>query len=205
MIAPGAARSDGLAHLEAALFAAEDPLTPRRLAKLAGLPDTGEVRRQVARLNELYDRDGNAFRVEEIAGGYQLLTRPELRPWLDQFCQLRDEAQLSGPSLETLAIIAYRQPIPRADVEAIRGVQVGEVLRQLLDRGLVRIVGREDSLGRPFLYGTTKQFLRVFGLRNLHELPLVEILARPAATQTPEPAPEDAPADASADAPDDDD
>lgn len=174
-----AIREEATARLEAALFAADEPLTPRRLCKLAGLEDTGEVRRQAARLNRALEASGAPFRVEEIAGGYQLLTRPELRGRLDRLCRVRECIQLSPPTLETLAIVAYRQPICRADIEAIRGVQVGEILRQLLERGLVRIVGREDSLGRPFLYGTTKYFLRAFGLRNLHELPLVELLRRP--------------------------
>ena len=175
-----AVRDARTARLEAALLSAAEPISPRRLAKAAELPVTGEVRRQVARLNRMYDRTRSAFRVEELAGGYQLLTDAALRPKLNQFCHAREEMQLSAPVMETLAIVAYRQPICRADVEAIRGVQVGELLKQLLDRGLVRIAGKDDSLGRPFLYGTTKTFLRVFGLRNLHELPLVEILGRPA-------------------------
>ena len=174
-------RDHALAKVEAVLLSAEEPLTPRRLARIAELADTGEARRLVTRLNELYLRDGSAFVVEELAGGYQLLTRPELRPWIDRFCQASEEIQLSEPTLETLAIVAYRQPICRADVEAIRGVQVGESLRQLMDKGLVRFAGRDESLGRPYLYGTTKLFLQVFGLRNLHELPLVELLRPPPA------------------------
>ncbi|MFO0946419.1 MAG: SMC-Scp complex subunit ScpB [Planctomycetota bacterium] len=187
-------RDSILARVEAVLLASSEPVTPRQLAKLAELPDTGEARRQVMRLNLHFDRERSSFYVEELAGGYQLLTRPELRPWLDQLTRRRDELQLSAPTLETLAIIAYRQPICRADIEAIRGVQVGELLKQLMERGLVRFAGKDDSLGRPFLYGTTKRFLEVFGLRNLHELPLVELLTRPseqpAATggsPTPEP------------------
>lgn len=173
-----------LARVEAVLLASGEPVTPRQLAKLAELPDTGEARRQVTRLNTYFDRERSSFYVEELAGGYQLLTRPELRPWLDQMNRLRDELQLSAPTLETLAIIAYRQPICRADIEAIRGVQVGELLKQLMDRGLVRFAGKDDSLGRPFLYGTTKRFLEVFGLRNLHELPLVELLTKPSESRS---------------------
>ncbi|QDU64517.1 Segregation and condensation protein B [Planctomycetes bacterium Pan216] len=172
-------RSPALANVESLLLAFEDPLSPRKLTKLAGLPDVGETRRMIAMLNEYYRLDGSAFYVEELAGGYQLLTLPQLRPWLDQLLESRDELQLSGPQLETLAIIAYRQPIGRADIEAIRGVQVGEILRQLMDRNLIKFDGREETLGRPYLYGTTKPFLQTFGLRNLHELPLVELLARP--------------------------
>ena len=168
-----------LARVEATLLASREPVSPRRLVKVVGLADTGEVRRLVQRLSEMLRDNGSAFYVEEIAGGYQLLTRPEFRPWLEKVCRTQSDIPLSGPMLETLAIVAYRQPICRADVESIRGVQVGEILRHLLDKGLIRIAGKDDSLGRPFLYGTTQQFLQVFGLRNLHELPMVEALAKP--------------------------
>ena len=117
--------------------------------------------------------EGSAFQVEEIAGGYQLLTRPEFHPWLVRLRQTAGEPKLSGALLETLAIVAYRQPIMRADLEAIRGVHCGDILRQLMERGLVRIAGRDDSLGRPVLYGTTKKFLATFGLRDLRDLPPV--------------------------------
>lgn len=172
-------RDELLANVEAALLTADEPLSPRQLAKLAELADTGEARRQIGRLNSIYLKEGSGFYVEEIAGGYQLLTRPQLRPWLGEISRVHEDLQLSGPALETLAIVAYRQPICRADIEAIRGVQVGELLKQLMERGLVRFAGKDDSLGRPFLYGTTKRFLEVFGLRNLHELPLVELLTKP--------------------------
>lgn len=168
-----------LARVEAALLASREPVSPRRLMKMVGLPDTGEVRRLVQRLAQMLRESGSSFYVEEIAGGYQLLTRPEYRPWLERICRMQSDIPLSGPMLETLAIVAYRQPICRADVESIRGVQVGEILRHLLDKGLVRLAGKDDSLGRPFLYGTTQKFLQVFGLRNLHELPMVESLAKP--------------------------
>ena len=181
----GGVRDEALRRVEAALFAADEPLSPRKLARLAELADAGDARRQVARLNRLYHDDNAAFHVEDLAGGYQLLTRSELRRGLDPFRPRRDEWSLSGPTLETLAIIAYRQPIARADIEAIRGVQVGELLRQLMDKGLVRWAGQDDSLGRPYLYGTTKQFLLAFGLRSLSELPFVEVLAHPLATSEP--------------------
>ena len=163
---------------------ADEPLSPQRLVKLTGLPDTGEVRRQVERLSAMLRGDRSAFYVHEIAGGYQLLTRPDLRKWIDRICRVQMDAPLSAPMLETLAIIAYRQPICRADVEAIRGVQVGEILRCLMDRGLVRLAGKEETLGRPFLYATTKKFLQTFGLRHLHELPMAESLAAPGATDS---------------------
>jgi segregation and condensation protein B len=165
------ARDGRLALVEAALMAADEPLSPRRLAAAAGLGDVAEARRLVQRLRALYDRDGTAFQVEELAGGYQLLTRPEYHPWLARLRRGVAELRLTPAARETLAIIAYRQPITRADVEAIRGVQSGEVLRQLMEKGLVHFAGRDDSLGRPHLYGTTRKFLQVFGLKSLRDLP----------------------------------
>jgi segregation and condensation protein B len=173
------ARDACLAQVEAALLATDEPLTPRRLASVAGLPDVAEARRLVRRLQALYTRDGSAFQVEEAAGGYQLLTRPEFHPWLARLHRGGNELRLSAPARETLAIVAYRQPIMRADIESIRGVQISEVLRQLMEKGLVRIAGRHDSLGRPVLYGTTKKFLQLFGLRSLKDLPQAEQLRMP--------------------------
>jgi segregation and condensation protein B len=164
-------RDAALARLEAVLFAAEEPLAARRLAGLAELPDTAAARRLVDRLRDLLAAEGSAFRVEDIAGGYQLLTRPEFHPWLVRLRQTAGEPKLSGALLETLAIVAYRQPIMRADLEAVRGVHCGDALRTLMERGLVRIAGRDDSLGRPVLYATTKKFLQAFGLRDLRDLP----------------------------------
>ncbi|HEX4589216.1 MAG TPA: SMC-Scp complex subunit ScpB [Gemmataceae bacterium] len=166
-------RDQRLARLEAVLFAAEEPLAARRLAALAELADAAEARRLVERLRKLLHAEGSAFRVEELAGGFQLLTRPEFHPWLIRLRQTAGEPKLTGALLETLAIVAYRQPIMRADLEAIRGVHSGDILRSLMERGLVRIAGRHDSLGRPVLYGTTKKFLATFGLRDLRDLPPV--------------------------------
>src|SRR5262245_48575433 len=151
------ARDARLARLEAVLFSADEPLTARRLTGLAELADAAEARRLVERLRDLYAAEGAAFQVEELAGGYQVLTRPEFHPWLVRLRQSAGEPKLSGALLETLAIVAYRQPIMRADVEAVRGVHCGEALGQLMERGLVRVVGRDDSLGRPLLFGTTKR------------------------------------------------
>jgi segregation and condensation protein B len=173
-------RDGRLALVEAALFAADEPLSARRLAAVVGLADVAEARRLVRKLQSLYDKDGTAFQVEEIAGGFQLLSRPEYHPWLIRLRHTGTDLRLSPAARETLAIIAYRQPIMRADIEAIRGVQCGELLRLLMEKGLVRIAGRHDSLGRPVLYGTTKKFLQVFGLRSLQDLPQVEQLRPPA-------------------------
>jgi segregation and condensation protein B len=167
-------RDARLARLEAILFSADEPLTARRLATLAELADAAEVRQLLNRLRDLYAAEGAAFQVEELAGGYQLLTRPEFHPWLVRLRQSAGEPKLSGALLETLAIVAYRQPVMRADVEAIRGVQCGDALGQLMERGLVRVTGRDDSLGRPLLFGTTKKFLQMFGLRDLRDLPPVD-------------------------------
>jgi segregation and condensation protein B len=169
---PGELTRDGaLARVEAALLAADEPVTLRRLVAAAELNDVSEARRLLKRLQALYDLDLTAFQVVEIAGGYQLLTRPEFHPWLARLRRGGKDVRLSGPARETLAIIAYKQPVTRADIEAIRGVQCSEVLRQLMEKGLVRISGRHDSLGRPVLYGTTKKFLQVFGLKTLRDLP----------------------------------
>jgi segregation and condensation protein B len=165
------ARDAALARVEAALFVADEPLAARKLAAAAGLNDAAETRRLVARLRELYDAGGSAFQVEELAGGYQLLTRPEYHPWLSRLRRRASEAQLSPAARETLTIVAYRQPVTRADVEVIRGVGVGDVLKQLMEKGLVRLAGRDESLGRPVLYETTRKFLQLFGLKTLKDLP----------------------------------
>jgi segregation and condensation protein B len=168
------AREVALAMLEAVLLAADEPLAIRKIVQAAGLPDAGTARRLLKRLATLYDQDGTAFQIEELAGGFQLLTRPEYHRWLAGLRRAGAELRLTGPARETLAIVAYRQPIMRADIEAIRGVHCGETLRLLMERGLVRIAGRDDSLGRPVLYGTTKKFLQLFGLKTLKDLPEAE-------------------------------
>jgi segregation and condensation protein B len=165
------ARDPRLARVEAALFLADEPLTARKIAVATGLADPAEARRLLDRLRDLYDADATAFQVEEIAGGYQLLTRPAYKPWLRRAQRTDGEVRLTPAALETLAVVAYRQPIPRADVEAIRGVACGEILTHLMEKGLIKIVGRHESLGRPILYGTTKRFLQAFGLRSLRDLP----------------------------------
>ncbi len=169
-----------LALVEAALFAADEPLVPRRLAAVAGLADAAEARRQVRRLQVLYEQEGSAFQIEEVAGGFQLLTRPEYHPWLARLRRGVGDLKLTPGQRDTLTMVAYRQPVTRADVEGIRGVQSGEVLRQLLERGLIRVAGRDESLGRPVLYGTTKKFLQAFGLNSLRDLPRVEERKGPA-------------------------
>lgn len=174
---PVAARDEALRRLETILFLAREPLSSRKLSQYANLADATEARTLVRRLNELYDQSGRAFRVEEVAGGYRLLTRPQFSRWLRRLQHISAETRLSAPALETLAVVAYRQPITRADVEAVRGVSCGELLRQLIDRDLVRLQGRSEDLGRPYLYGTTRQFLQLFGLRSLDDLPRIAELS----------------------------
>jgi segregation and condensation protein B len=173
------ARDGKLSRVEAALLIADEPLPARKIADVAGLADAAEARTLIERLRRLYDADGSAFQVEEIAGGYQLLTRPQYHPWLARLKRTGHELRLTSAPLETLAVIAYKQPIMRAEVEKVRGVACGEVIRQLMEKGLVRVAGRHDSLGRPQLYGTTKKFLQAFGLNALGDLPEVESLRPP--------------------------
>ena len=158
-------------RLEAVLFLAREPLSLRKLALLANLADGTEARTVLKSLRDRYDERGCAFQVAQVAGGYQLLSRREFAQWLRPRLAADREIRFSPPSLETLAVVAYRQPVLRVEVEAIRGVACGEILRQLLDRDLLRIVGRSEELGRPLRYGTTKRFLEVFGLCNLDQLP----------------------------------
>jgi len=169
-------RLSRLARLEAVLLLAREPMPSRKLAQFAGLADGTKARTLVRALNRRYDAEGSAFRVEEVAGGFELVTRSQFAPWLRRLGSARTEIRLSAPAMETLAVVAYRQPMLRAEIEAIRGVQCGEILRQLIERELVRIVGRSEELGRPLLYGTTRRFLQVFGLRHLEDLPQAQLL-----------------------------
>jgi segregation and condensation protein B len=164
-------RDADLARVEAVLFLAREPLGSRRIAELADLADGTQARTLIRRLNRLLDAEPAAVCIAEVAGGYQLLTRPIFAPWLKQISDTPVAARLSPPAMETLAVVAYRQPILRAEIESIRGVGCEDILRQLLERDLVRIVGRSEDLGRPLLYGTTKRFLEVYGLRSLDDLP----------------------------------
>ncbi len=163
---------------EAVLFASDESLTDARLADIVGVP-ARQIRQLVKSLNEKYQANGNAFRIEKIAGGFQMLTLSPYNSWLKKLIRVRDDSKLSAASLETLAIIAYKQPVIRADIEAIRGVAAGEIIRSLIYKGLVKIVGRAEVLGRPMLYGTTKKFLQTFGLDSLKDLPKVEELKKP--------------------------
>ena len=158
-------------RLEAVLLVAKTPLTTRKLAQLAHLADGTEARTLVRRLNQIYDDLGRAVRIEQVAGGFRMLTRAAYAPWLARLGHLPSAVRLSSPMMETLAVVAYRGPVSRADVEAVRGVACGELLRQLMERDLIRISGRSEELGRPYLYDTTKHFLQLFGLPSGDALP----------------------------------
>ena len=166
--------------VEAILFASDEPVSVERLADAAGDDVTpGQVRQAVEELMADYDATGRAFTVEDIAGGLQLFTRPAYNKHLKSLMSARRQQRFTQAALETLAIIAYKQPIMRADVEAIRGVSAGEMIRGLMYKGLVKIVGRAEVVGRPMLYGTTKKFLQTFGLNSLKDLPSIEELKKP--------------------------
>ncbi len=178
-------RDTKTARLEAVLFLAREPLSTRKLSLYANLVDGTEARTLVGQLNQLYDQEKKAFRVENVAGGLQLLTRPVFADWLRKMHGVASQIILSTPALETLSVVAYRQPVLRADVEAIRGVGCGELLRQLMERDLVRIGGRSNELGRPYLYSTTKRFLQLFGLNSLEDLPRAELRGDPTSVASP--------------------
>jgi segregation and condensation protein B len=169
-------RSPKMARVEAALLVADTALSTRKLTQYALLADAAKARTLIDQLNVAYDQTRSAFRIERVATGYQLLTRPKFAPWLDKLHERQARLKLSAPAMETLAIIAYRQPITRADIEAVRGVACTEMLKQLMERDLIRITGEHDSLGRPYLYGTSRRFLELFGLKNTADLPLADQL-----------------------------
>jgi len=164
--------------VEAVLFASDEPLKENRLADIVET-SIKQIRQIVKNLNDKYKAGNNTFRIEQIAGGLQMLTLSPYNHWLKKLLRVRSESKLSPAALETLSIIAYKQPVIRADIEAIRGVAAGEMIRSLMYKGLVKIVGRAEVLDRPMLYGTTKKFLETFGLNSLKDLPKIEELKKP--------------------------
>ena len=157
--------------VEAVLFASDAPLTADEIARADERLDEDQVEEALQMLKAEYEDTQRAFHLTEIAEGYQILTRPEFAPYLERFDNVPRPNRLSGPSLETLAIIAYRQPIGRIEIEYIRGVNSSGVIRTLQDRSLIDIVGRGEGLGRPLLYGTTQRFQEHFGFASLDDLP----------------------------------
>ncbi|HVC63901.1 MAG TPA: SMC-Scp complex subunit ScpB [Candidatus Dormibacteraeota bacterium] len=160
--------------VEALLFASDTPVEASRIQEVLDLESPAVARELVENLRGRLDAEGRALQVMEVGGGFRLVTRPEVAPWLVKLARSRTRSRLSRPSLETLAIIGYRQPVSRPEVDAIRGVNSDAVLDNLLERRMIRIAGRKDSPGRPFLYETTREFLVAFGLRDLGDLPKVE-------------------------------
>ena len=157
--------------LEALLFISADPLPMNRIVSLLGAVSKQEVEHALLSLKHEYEQEGRGLHLAEIAGGYRILTKPDYAPWIKRLEKVKAPPRLSRSALESLAIIAYKQPIVRAEIEQIRGVETSGVLRTLLERKLVRIVGRKEEPGRPIMYGTTKFFLEHFGLRDLSQLP----------------------------------
>ncbi|MCP4248387.1 MAG: SMC-Scp complex subunit ScpB [bacterium] len=180
--------------VEAILFSSDLPLAGNKIARVLGVGDARAVKKHVATLNAKYEQMGASFRIEEQAGGFRMLTLPAYNNWVSKLHAVRRETRLSQAALETLAVVAYKQPVLRADIEAVRGVAVGDVLNRLREMGLVKSVGRAEVVGRPMLYGTTRKFLEVFGLGTLENLPKVDALAMPGGAAGPaEPAePQDA-------------
>jgi len=157
--------------IEALLFIAGSPLSVDRLKTLFEETPPEQIEAQLAQLRQDYEGRNAGIMLAEVAGGYQLATRPENASWIRKFRTVKASTKLSRPALETLAIVAYKQPITRTEVEAIRGVNIGGIMRNLMERRLVKIVGKKDVPGKPMLYGTTTEFLQYFGLKDLSSLP----------------------------------
>lgn len=159
--------------LESLLFVSESPLSPKKIASFVKDATLEEVQKALAELREEINQLDRSFQVLEIAEGFQLVTRPEYHKWAKELYKVISKTRLSKASMEALAIIAYKQPVTRAEVEAIRGVDVSNMIQSLLEKKMVRILGRAETPGRPLLYGTTHEFLIHFGLKDLTDLPKI--------------------------------
>jgi segregation and condensation protein B len=169
-------RAEAKRIIEALLFATDLPLPLPRLKTIIGEIDTKLLRELVSELGQEYERDEHSFALVEVAGGFQIYTRPDYAKWVQELFRGKRASKLTAAALETLAIAAYKQPIIKADIEVIRGVNVDGVMATLLERNLVTVAGRDNRPGRPLLFGTTAEFLRYFGLSSLSELPKIEEL-----------------------------
>jgi segregation and condensation protein B len=156
--------------IESLLFVADEPLTIDRFKQILNQPETKQIRSTLEEISAEYQERQGGFYLHEVAGGFQIRTRPEYTPWIKRLIQPKP-SRLSKAALETLAIVAYKQPIIRSDIENVRGVDCGGVLKVLLERGFLRVMGRKEIPGRPLIYGTTKRFLEVFDLKTLKDLP----------------------------------
>jgi segregation and condensation protein B len=176
------------AIVEALLFAGSEPVRPSEIREILAAslpPGDGTIRALIEELRDDYRKGGRSFTIAEIAGGYRLQTLPEYGDWISRLRAAPSRRKLSAPALETLAIVAYRQPITKAEIEAIRGVNIDGVLENLMDRELVETKGRKQAIGKPHLFGTTKRFLEHFGLRTIKDLPEIEELKRAVAAGAP--------------------
>jgi segregation and condensation protein B len=182
--APRLASAELKAILEALIFASPEPLTPKQMFKLLADEPREDVLAALEQLKRDYDRQGGLHLVE-VAGGFQIATRPELHEWVRRLFHERTTQKLTVQALETLAVIAYRQPVTALEITEIRGVNTSGVLNTLLERHLIKIVGRKQVVGRPFMYATTKEFLIRFGLNELADLPKVEDMAEALGLEAP--------------------
>jgi len=164
-------RAEAKRVIEALLFTSEKPIAVDQIKEVLDEIDSKDIRAIMLELKSEYETLGRSFKIYEVAGGFQMVTEPAFAEYLKKFYKAKSKDKLTKPALETLAIIAYRQPITRAEIEDIRGVNVDGVVKTLADRLLIKITGRKDAPGRPILYGTTKEFLERFGLSSLSELP----------------------------------
>lgn len=178
--------SDLKAIVEALIFASPEPLSLKALSKLLASEPKEDVAAALAELQSDYERPGG-LQLVEVAGGFQIVTRPQLSEWVRRLFHERTTQKLSVAALETLAVVAYRQPVTGPEVAEIRGVNTAGVLSTLIERKLIRVTGRKSVVGRPFLYGTTREFLERFGLNDLEDLPKVEDMAELMGFELPEP------------------
>ncbi len=165
------------AVLEALIFAAPQPITPREIGQVMGGVPREAWQAALEELKADYARDGRGLQLVEVAGGWQITTRPEYNDWVRELLDPKTPTRLSIQALETLAVVAYKQPVTLPEIIELRGVKSGGVMKTLLEKRLIRIMGRKEVVGRPILYGTTKQFLLHFGLKDLTELPQIEEFA----------------------------
>src|SRR5689334_24956697 len=160
--------------VEALLFASDVPLESERIREVLDLENAKAARELVSELMARYEAEPRGLAIVEVGGGFRMVTRPELAPWLVRLARARTRVRLSRPALETLAIIAYKQPVSKPELDAVRGVNSDAVIENLLERRLIRIAGRKEAPGRPFLYETTREFMVAFGLRDLNDLPKID-------------------------------
>ncbi len=176
--------------IEAVIFAADGPVSVEQLARVVETFDADTITRLISELQQEYDANKRSFQIVEIANGFQICTRDEYAPWIKRFYTTELSSRLSVSALEALAIIAYRQPATRAEVEEVRGVNSDSVIHTLLERNLIQILGRKQAPGKPMIYGTTTEFLMHFGLRDLSELPSIDEIERMLGTPKEEMRPE---------------